>query len=124
VIAFIAGIALDLRWHDTHEEFEGTSQQLEAHWLLWIGLVAILAATLLAFRRLSPEEWNLGWTVVLVAAFGEVGVHVWHFVAHANEVDPELAHVLLAIGDVLIVSGAILAFVLSRRRRPLAEGGV
>jgi enamine deaminase RidA (YjgF/YER057c/UK114 family) len=29
-LLFIAGIALDQRWHATHDEFEGTSQQFEA----------------------------------------------------------------------------------------------
>jgi hypothetical protein len=119
VTAFVAGIALDLRWHATHDEFEGASEQLEAHWLLWLGLVVVLVAMLLARQALGAYEWNAGLTVVLVAALAEIAVHAWHFVAHANEVDPEVAHTLLTVGNVLVISGAIFAFVLAwRRRRP------
>jgi len=123
VTVIVAGIALDLRWHDTHDEFEGASEQLEAHWLLRLGLNGVLGAMLLARRTLSAPEWNVGFTLVLAAVVAEFGVHVWHFIAHANEVDPELAHVLLTVGNVLIVSGAILAFLLARRRRAPAESG-
>jgi hypothetical protein len=117
VTAFVAGIALDLRWHATHDEFEGASEQLAAHWLLWLGLVVVLVAMLLARQALGAYEWNAGLTVVLVAALAEIAVHAWHFIAHANEVDPELAHTLLTVGNALVVSGAVFAFVLARRRR-------
>jgi hypothetical protein len=84
----------------------------------------VLAAVLLAREALGAYEWNAGFTVVLVAALAEVAIHAWHFVAHANQVDPEVAHILLTVGNVLVVFGAMLAFVLSRRTRPPRETGV
>jgi F0F1-type ATP synthase assembly protein I len=103
---FIAGIARDLQWHATHDEFEATSQQFEAHWLLWIGFLAVLVAAVLAFVRLSSTERPPGFSVVLGASAVYLPVTVWHFIAHANESDPGVAHVLLEIGDATIIAGA------------------
>jgi hypothetical protein len=114
-VLFVAGIALDQRWHATHDEFEGASQQLEAHWLLWLGALTILVVVVLAFTRLSASERNAGYTVTLAGLLLYVPVSVWHFVAHANEVDPEVAHLLLATGDVAIITGIALAALLARR---------
>jgi uncharacterized membrane protein YhdT len=119
-ILFVAGIARDLQWHSTHEEFEGTSQQFEAHWLLWIGFLVIVVAAVLAFLRLTPDKRHPGFTVVLAASAIYLPVTVWHFIAHADGVDPSVAHVLLAIGDATILSGVAwtVAAALSQRERP------
>jgi hypothetical protein len=109
----IAGRALDFRWHATHDEFEGTIQQLEAHWLLWLGTAALLIVAAAAVRRLPRP--NPGWTLTLASAVIYVPVAVWHFIEHANLNDPELAHVLLALTGVGMIAGAILATVLPRR---------
>jgi hypothetical protein len=119
-IIFVAGIARDQVWHASHNEFEGTSQQFEAHWLLWIGFLLVFAVTILAFLRLGSDERHPGFTVVLAASTVYLPVSVWHFLAHANDVDPGLAHVLLAVGDAAILSGVAwtIATSLSRRARP------
>ena len=36
LIVQVAGRLIDARWHATHDEFEGASQQLQAHWLIWL----------------------------------------------------------------------------------------
>jgi hypothetical protein len=118
---FVAEIVLDQRWHASHDEFERTEQQLEAHWLLWIGFAVVPAATVLAFLRLSPEERHPGFAVVLVASAVYLPVTVWHFVAHASDVDPDVAHVLLGLGDVAIIAGAAWTLVAWLRRRSLPE---
>ncbi len=114
---FVAGIALDQRWHATHEEFEGTSQQFEAHWLLWIGFLVVLLMTVLAFLRLTPGQRHPGFAVVLAASAVYLPVTVWHFLAHANDVDPAVAHVLLGLGDAAIIAGAGWTLVASLRGR-------
>jgi hypothetical protein len=103
---FIAGIARDQQWHATHDEFEATSQQFEAHWLLWIGFVAVLVVAMLALVRLSAALRHPGFNVVLAASAVYLPVTVWHFAAHANGSDPGVAHVLLGIGDATIIAGA------------------
>jgi hypothetical protein len=119
-VIFVAGIARDLAWHASHDEFEGTSQQFEAHWLLWIGFLFLFGVTIVAFLKLSSDERHPGFTVVLAASAIYLPVTVWHFVAHANDVDPGLAHILLAIGDATILSGVAwtIATALNRRARP------
>jgi hypothetical protein len=119
-LLFVAGIALDQRWHATHDEFEGASQQFDAHWLLWMGFLVVFAAAMLGFTRVPSEQRHPGFTVVLIASALYLPVTIWHFVAHANEVDPELAHVLLALGDAAIIGGAAWTVVaaLKPRRSP------
>jgi hypothetical protein len=45
-----------------------------------------------------------------------VPVVVWHFIEHANRNDPDLADVLLFIGQVVLLGGALTAFVVARRQ--------
>ncbi|MGH2713323.1 MAG: hypothetical protein ACRDM7_05465 [Thermoleophilaceae bacterium] len=122
-LLFVAGIALDQRWHATHDEFEGTSQQFEAHWLLWIGFLVVGAATLLAFLRLIPEQRHPALALLLGASAIYLPVTVWHFVAHANQVDPAVAHVLLGLGDAGIILGVAWTLVTSLKRRSVSDPG-
>ena len=110
-IVQIAGRALDLRWHATHDEFEATSQQFEAHWLLWIGLVAVLAVAAVAVRRVPDSTSAPGFRLTLAASLIYVPTAVWHFIEHANHNDPEVAHVFLAIWEIAILTGVVLATV-------------
>jgi hypothetical protein len=120
----LLGRLLDLRWHLSNDEFEGVSQQFEAHWLLWLGVVATLAVTLLAARRpdLAPAEQN-GYLFILVSGLAYAGVAVWHFVEHANGQDPELAHILLGVTQIAMVVGAVLATYGARGHRPGMTAG-
>jgi len=119
-LVYVAGIARDLAWHATHSEFEATSQQFEAHWLLWIGFLSVLTVTVLAFARMSAADRHPGFTVGLAASALYLPVSIWHFAAHASGSDPSVAHVLLAIGDVTILSGVAWVFTawLAHRRHP------
>jgi hypothetical protein len=118
----IAGRALDGRWHAHNDEFEGTSQQFEAHWLLWLGVMATLAVCAVALRRLDVGDRGLfGYRVTLLSGLAYSVFAIWHFIEHANHNDPAVAHVLLALGQVAMIVGIVLVFVLTRRtlgRRP------
>jgi hypothetical protein len=111
----LAGRLVDLRWHLTHDEFEGASQQIEAHWLLWLGVLATIAVAAWALRGPGRPLGFPGYLVTLVSGLLYVPVAIWHFVEHANGVDPEVAHLFLAIGQIGMVLGAILAAVIVRR---------
>jgi hypothetical protein len=117
----LAGRLLDLRWHLTHDEFEGTSQQLEAHWLLWLGVLVTIAVGVWAVLRPERLVGYHGYLLTVAAGLLYVPVAVWHFIAHANGEDPELAHVLVGVGGVGMVIGAVLATLLVRRSRPAAD---
>lgn len=112
----LAGQIVDFRWHATHEEFEGASDQLQAHWLLWIGVLTLLATLAIARLSLKGRERNVGFAITSGAAVGFALVSVWHFIAHASGQDPGVAHALLAITEVGIYAGVIAATLLARRR--------
>ncbi len=114
----ILGRLVDLQWHLSHDEFEGTSQQFRAHTVVWIGVLSVLAVTVIAIRA---GVRNPGLTLALAGTVVYIPVAVWHFIEHANGTDPEVAHVLLGIADVVIIGGAIVAS-LARRQGATAEG--
>jgi hypothetical protein len=113
---FALGIVIDLAWHATHEEFETAADQALAHAVLWLGVLVLLTAAVMA---LSAGTRNRGWVVVLAGATLDAGVHVWHFWEHLRHRDPNLPHVLLVLADVVIVAGVIWV-ALARRRGPAA----
>jgi hypothetical protein len=114
-IVQIAGRALDFRWHATHNEFEAVSQQFDAHWLLWLGVLATLAVCVLALRRLSDDRLVRAYRITLISGLAYSVVAVWHFVEHANHNDPSVAHVLLGIGQAAMLVGVALVVVWTRR---------
>lgn len=122
-ILVLLGRALDGRWHATHDEFEGASQQLEAHWLVWLGVLATLAVSALALRRGVAAQARPGYLTTFVGCAGYVPVAGWHFIEHANRNDAAAAHVLLVIAQIAIVLGVVLATIGEWRTRRAAEPG-
>jgi len=114
----VLGRALDLRWHATHDEFEGTAQQLEAHWLLWLGVLATLAVAALGARMGGQASAAAGFRLTLAGCLLYVPTAVWHFVEHANHNDPEAAHVLLGLWQVAMLAGVLMATVQALRAKP------
>jgi hypothetical protein len=111
-----AGQVIDLRWHATHPGFERAADQLQAHWLIWLGvLVTVVVAAVGASR--VPSSWYSGYRLLLVAGVAYALSSGWHFWEHAQLRDPAAPHVLVAIGKAAILAGAISATVVSRRRR-------
>jgi hypothetical protein len=62
---FIAGRIVDAVWHATHEEFETATDQLQAHTVVWVGTLILLAAGAAALARGTRST---GYTVVLIGA--------------------------------------------------------
>lgn len=116
----IAGRALDLRWHATHDEFETANDQLRAHWLAWLGAVVLVATAALA---LAQGRRSLALPTVLIGAVGYVGVAAWHFYEHSQHRDPDLPHILLAVAQVAMLVSAPLAAVSLDRQRVRADHG-
>ena len=74
----------------------------------------MIAAAAYALRSLRIGSPRLGYQLVLAGGALYVPVAVWHFIAHADGVDPELAHVLLTIANVTMLAGVIAALVRAR----------
>jgi hypothetical protein len=112
----VIGQAIDFRWHAAHPEFETASDQLQAHWLLWIGSLVTLIAAGLAARALRGARRE-GLLLTVWASVGYVAVSVWHFLEHARGADPAAPHVLLVATKVAILVGVIWATVQWRAAR-------
>jgi hypothetical protein len=118
VAIVIVGRVVDLQWHLTHDEFEGTSEQFRAHTVVWIGVVSVLVVTVLGVHQGIRIP---GFTLALAGAALYVPVAVWHFIEHANGSDPEVAHILLAISDLAIIAGAAWALFARDGASPVSE---
>lgn len=102
----IAGRALDLRWHATHDEFETISDQTQAHWLAWLGALVLLV---IAALGTAQGHSSVAMFAILIGAGGYALVAVWHFYEHSQLRDPDLPHVLLALTQLVMLVGAPVA---------------
>jgi hypothetical protein len=93
----VVGQVIDLRWHATHPGFERATDQLQAHWLIWLGALLTLLAAAVGTKRV-PSSWFSGYRLLLLAGVGYALSSAWHFWEHANLRDPAAPHVLVAIG--------------------------
>lgn len=118
---WFAGRLIDARWHASHDEFEGASQQIEAHWLAWLGVAVTLVVAVSASRRFATLRRSVGLRTVAAAGAAYLLVAVWHFVEHADGNDPEVAHVLLVLANAGLIAGAIILTLSLRRGRPSAR---
>jgi hypothetical protein len=105
-LVMTAGRALDLRWHATHDEFETGIDQLQAHWLAWLGALILLATGAVGVRRRIYR--SPGFAVLFVAASLYAAVAGWHFWLHQNLRDPDLPHVLLALSQLGLYGGSVM----------------
>jgi hypothetical protein len=117
----VAGQVIDLRWHATHLGFERASDQLQAHWLIWLGVLVTLVAAAVGAGRV-PSSWSSGYRLLLLAGVAYALSSAWHFWEHANLRDPVAPHVLVAIGKAAILAGAVSATIVARRRRVTSPG--
>ncbi len=111
----VIGGAVDLHWHATHHEFERASQQVQAHWLAWLGVGIVLVAAASALTRLTAGERRGGYQAVLIGCLLFAAVSVWHFIEHANGADPQVAHVFLYLSYFGIIA-AVAWLTLTARR--------
>lgn len=107
-VAMTAGRVVDLRWHATHQEFETGADQLQAHWLAWVGALILSVAAVIGVSR--PVYRSPGFIVLLPSGLAYIVVVVWHFWLHNQLRDPALPHVLLALSQLgLYVGTALIA---------------
>jgi hypothetical protein len=117
----VAGQVIDLRWHATHPGFERAADQVQAHWLIWLGVLVTVVVAAVGARHV-PSSWYSGYRLLLLAGLAYALSSAWHFWEHAQLRDPAAPHVLVALGKAAILAGAISATVVSRRRRVTSPG--
>jgi hypothetical protein len=127
LVVFLAGTVRDFQWHATHDtqkEFETALRQIEVHWLLWLGAIAIIVVAGLALRRAEPSSERNGYLLALGAGCAYASVSVWHFIEHANGADPQVAHIFLYASAGLTIAGVGLVLLRAAlsNHRSLASG--
>ncbi|HEX2032516.1 MAG TPA: hypothetical protein VHL78_14150 [Actinomycetota bacterium] len=120
VALFVAGRIVDLVWHATHPEFETAADQIRAHAVVWLGVLAMVGASATAVQRGIRSG---GHRLVVAAGGLYVAVAVWHFWEHTQLRDPDLPHLLLTVASVLLIGGAAWVAVVRLRRRGGAATG-
>jgi uncharacterized membrane protein AbrB (regulator of aidB expression) len=112
-VVMTAGRVVDLQWHATHPEFETGADQIQAHWLAWLGALFLLVTGSIGVgaRYRSP-----GFLIMFASAWLYAGVAVWHFWLHQHLRDPDLPHLLLALSQLGLYTGS--AFVAVGLVRP------
>jgi low temperature requirement protein LtrA len=115
ILVQVLGRIGDGIWHLNHADFEGAADQLEAHFILWTGMLMTLAAAAWALRSDGAPERRAGYLVTFVGALLYIPTAIWHFIGHANGEELDVAHFLLAVTQVATIVGAIMATVRSRR---------
>jgi hypothetical protein len=103
----VAGRLVDLQWHLTHEEFEGASEQLQAHWLIWLATLFVLAVAAVGLRDVREPGQRAGYLIVLIGNLAYAVVAVIHFFQHLDHLEVDWAHLLLAITSVVAAVGVL-----------------
>jgi hypothetical protein len=113
----IVGRLVDLQWHLPHDNFGGAADQVQAHLVVWIGVLMLLGVSAIAVRQGAA---GLGYRLSLGGAAFYVPVAIWHFVEHANRSDFELPHILIALAYIATLIGVVAVTVPAIRQRPTA----
>lgn len=117
----VAGRLLDLRWHQTHSEFESGGDQVQAHWLVWAGTVLVLIVAARALRGDRVSHARSGYMIVLASNGLYAAAAVLHFVQHANHSEVDWTHAILGLTNLGATAGVFIATAqLLRGRRQAA----
>ncbi len=117
----VAGRLLDFWWHATHDEFETGIDQIQAHWLVWLGTALVLVIGLRALRSSMQEHVCRGYLIVVISNAIYVPIAVAHFIQHQNHQEVDWAHAGLAITNLLGALGVIYVTYASMRSSKAVE---
>ena len=115
----VAGRLLDFWWHATHEEFETGGDQLQAHWLVWMGTILVLAVGVRALRDGVTGAERGGYLTVVVANGLYVPIAVAHFIQHMDHQEVDWAHAGLSITNVVAALGVLYLGYVSMKGRKI-----
>lgn len=116
-VAQVAGRLVDLRWHATHDEFEGGIEQVQAHWLIWLATGFVIAVSASALRSNRPASGTGGYMTVAGANVAYAAVAVVHFLQHLDRLEVDWAHLLLFATNVIGVAGVVWVVIARGRGR-------
>jgi hypothetical protein len=115
----VAGRLLDFWWHATHDEFETGADQLQAHWLVWIGTILVLTVGIRALRGGARGSQRSGYQILVVANGLYVPIAVAHYIQHLNRQEVDWAHIGLGLTNVVAALGVLYVTFSALRERKL-----
>ena len=104
----VAGRLFDFRWHVTHDGFETAGDQVQAHWLMWLGTLFILVVAVVALRSTPSDGERRGYQVVLWSNVLLSVISVIHYLQHLDHQEVDWAHLALAITNIGSVVGVVM----------------
>jgi hypothetical protein len=105
----LLGQIVDVKWHAAHgSHFRSASEQVQAHWVTWLGIAVMLVVSTAAVRS-GHAKANRGFTVALVAAAFLALAQAWNFWEHAHGRPAVPAHVIMVGSRLGIMVAAGLA---------------
>ena len=112
----VAGRLLDLWWHATHEGFESGRDQVQAHWLVWLGTILVLVVASGALVGEVEGRARLGYLIVVAANAAYVPIAVAHYLQHLDHREVDWAHAGLGITNLVAAVGVLYVAYASRER--------
>jgi hypothetical protein len=105
----LLGQIVDVKWHAAHgSHFRSASEQVQAHWVTWLGIAVMLAVSAAAVRSGRPQA-SRGFLVALVGSGFLALAQAWNFWEHAHGRPAELAHVIMVVSRLAILVATGLA---------------
>ena len=106
----ILGKVVDAWWHSTHPGFEDVGELLRAHSVIYLGILWTLVASTRALIETSNLAGlgNRGFFVTLIGSVGQLAGSAWDFWAHSIRAETSTAHMLNALGLIVVLLGAVV----------------
>jgi hypothetical protein len=119
-----AGVGWDAVWHGRNDDgdISGATELVQAHWLMFLGVLVIALSTLVGVVRAAPRPSAaivitfLG-SVLAIIGFG------WDSVRHAQGTESVPGHVLIYVGLFVVAVGLVMGAVDARRARDSSAAG-
>jgi hypothetical protein len=103
----LLGQIVDVKWHAAHgSHFRSASEQVQAHWVTWLGIAVMLAVSTAAVRS-GEAKTHRGFLVALVASGFLALAQAWNFWEHAHGRAAVPAHVVMVVSrlGILVATG-------------------
>lgn len=115
----ILGKVVDAWWHSTNPGFEDVGDLLRAHSLIYLGIVWTLIASGRALIKTATLAGlgNRGFFVTLIGSVGQFAGSAWDFWAHSIRAETSTAHMVNALGLIVVLLGAIVLLGAGARRQ-------
>lgn len=116
IAVFVLGIAWDGVWHSSNPEALETGWNvLEAHGVMYAGVLVALVGSLVAFREPRGRPSAASWYGLTAAgALAQAVGTGWDAVAHALGSEAALAHLLARVGLLALLAGAAAVSIVAR----------